>query len=219
MLPKALLAVLIVFLCVSATAFAAEETEEITLTTYYPAPYGEYENLQADKLAVGSTAVVSTVDGVINFATITPPTTGTKGDFAFDGSTLKYCDTTGSAYKSFGGAGSNIDFAPGTTGTVQTLSLAGLLWQTVVIDSSTSPATGAILNISYVNGDDSVVGFRTFTGKVDLGIACGQAVGSGANIEKMGDFVIVPLESGKLDIRKDDGDDCTLTIRTIALIR
>jgi len=37
----------------SAEEDTEEDTEEITLTTYYPAPYGEYENLQANKLSVG----------------------------------------------------------------------------------------------------------------------------------------------------------------------
>jgi len=37
--------------------------EEITLTTYYPAPYGAYEELQANKFAVGSTATIPTTDG------------------------------------------------------------------------------------------------------------------------------------------------------------
>jgi hypothetical protein len=31
----------------------AQDTEEITLTTYYPAPYGDYEELQTASLSVG----------------------------------------------------------------------------------------------------------------------------------------------------------------------
>ena len=37
--------------------------EEITLTTYYPAPYGNYEELQATKFAVGSSATMPSGDG------------------------------------------------------------------------------------------------------------------------------------------------------------
>lgn len=37
--------------------------EEITLTTYYPAPFGNYEELQATKLAVGSSTAMPTADG------------------------------------------------------------------------------------------------------------------------------------------------------------
>ncbi|PIP67913.1 MAG: hypothetical protein CO035_06995 [Candidatus Omnitrophica bacterium CG_4_9_14_0_2_um_filter_42_8] len=39
--------------------------EDITLTTYYPAPYGNYEELQASKLAVGSSVTMPTADGNI----------------------------------------------------------------------------------------------------------------------------------------------------------
>jgi len=45
--------------CISVSSIA----EEITLTTYYPAPYGNYEELQATSLAVGSTTTVPTTDG------------------------------------------------------------------------------------------------------------------------------------------------------------
>ncbi len=37
--------------------------EEITLTTYYPAPFGNYEELQAAKLAIGSSTTMPTTDG------------------------------------------------------------------------------------------------------------------------------------------------------------
>ena len=46
-------------LCIGLVGIA----EEITLTTYYPAPYGAYEELQANKFAVGSTATIPTTDG------------------------------------------------------------------------------------------------------------------------------------------------------------
>ncbi len=51
--------VLFGLLCAGVSGIA----EEITLTTYYPAPYGNYEELQATKLAVGSTATMPTTDG------------------------------------------------------------------------------------------------------------------------------------------------------------
>ena len=37
--------------------------EEITLTTYYPAPQGNYDELQATKLAVGSSTTMPATDG------------------------------------------------------------------------------------------------------------------------------------------------------------
>lgn len=45
--------------CVAVSGMA----EEITLTTYYPAPYGNYDELQATKLAVGSSTTMPTTDG------------------------------------------------------------------------------------------------------------------------------------------------------------
>ncbi len=45
--------------CVGVSVIA----EEITLTTYYPAPYGNYDELQATKFAVGSSATMPTTDG------------------------------------------------------------------------------------------------------------------------------------------------------------
>ncbi|NQT74960.1 MAG: hypothetical protein HQ566_00390 [Candidatus Omnitrophica bacterium] len=53
---------LLAILGVGATLMA----EEITLTTYYPAPYGNYEELQATKLAVGSATTMPTTDGDLN---------------------------------------------------------------------------------------------------------------------------------------------------------
>ena len=50
---------LFVVLCVGVYSMA----EDITLTTYYPAPYGNYEELQATKLAVGSATSVPAGDG------------------------------------------------------------------------------------------------------------------------------------------------------------
>ncbi len=51
--------VLFVVLCMGASSVA----EEITLTTYYPSPEGNYDELQAAKLAVGSSTTMPTTDG------------------------------------------------------------------------------------------------------------------------------------------------------------
>jgi len=57
--------ILAVFLILPEQVFP-EGTEEITLTTYYPAPYGEYYELQADVLAVGPNATVPADAGDVN---------------------------------------------------------------------------------------------------------------------------------------------------------
>jgi len=51
--------VLFAVLCVAVSSMA----EDITLTTYYPAPYGVYEELQATSMAVGSATSVPAGDG------------------------------------------------------------------------------------------------------------------------------------------------------------
>jgi len=43
----------------------AEDTEEITLTTYYPAPYGEYDGLAANSMAVGRTYAIPAADNLV----------------------------------------------------------------------------------------------------------------------------------------------------------
>ena len=50
---------LFVVLCMGVSSVA----EEITLTTYYPSPEGNYDELQAAKLAVGSSTTMPTTDG------------------------------------------------------------------------------------------------------------------------------------------------------------
>jgi hypothetical protein len=67
----------------------ASIAEEITLTTYYPAPYGNYEELQASKLAVGSGTTMPTTDGRVNIATTG---TGTGGILQVGGTTTADCE-------------------------------------------------------------------------------------------------------------------------------
>ncbi|MFH1645931.1 MAG: hypothetical protein ABIB11_05865, partial [Candidatus Omnitrophota bacterium] len=81
-----------IFLC-SYPSFA--ETEEITLSTYYPAPYGEYEDLTASSFAIGANPSVPTVSGVMNFEPLTVmPSSAMEGDLCYDDAAnrLKYHD-------------------------------------------------------------------------------------------------------------------------------
>ena len=55
---KLILVVLAVLLCAVTTAFALDE--KITLSTYYPAPYGEYDSLVANNLQVDGTIETNT---------------------------------------------------------------------------------------------------------------------------------------------------------------
>src|SRR4030042_4713953 len=59
------------FLCIALTlAFPALAQETITLTTYYPAPFGVYQELRSRRMAIGNTYVQQSV---YPWATVTPP--------------------------------------------------------------------------------------------------------------------------------------------------
>ena len=62
---KLLLAILV--LSVANICYAADETEEITLTTYYPAPYGDY-----DELIVSGNAYLALDSGNVGIGTMSP---------------------------------------------------------------------------------------------------------------------------------------------------
>jgi len=59
---KRILLVILV-LSVASICYAADGEEKITLTTYYPASYGEYDGLHANSMAVGSGYVIPATDG------------------------------------------------------------------------------------------------------------------------------------------------------------
>ena len=80
---KRILLVILV-LSVASICYAADETEEITLTTYYPAPYGTYEQLQSNMLAIGSGAAMPTDDGVISFEPRDEPTGVAEGGIYYN---------------------------------------------------------------------------------------------------------------------------------------
>jgi hypothetical protein len=96
---------------------ASADDEEITLTTYYPAPYGEYEELSTNKLAIGPGATMPENDGVISFSPLTSglggtaPTEGNLGDIYFDGTDkeFKYWkqEAASGSFKSLSGETSN----------------------------------------------------------------------------------------------------------------
>lgn len=79
----------IVFLFVMLYTGVSGIAEEITLTTYYPAPFGNYEELQASRFAVGSTTTMPAQDGdmaalrIAIGSGVTMPTT--DGDLAAGG--------------------------------------------------------------------------------------------------------------------------------------
>ncbi|NQV04612.1 MAG: hypothetical protein HQ532_03845 [Candidatus Omnitrophica bacterium] len=79
--------VLFMVFCMGASSIA----EEITLTTYYPSPEGNYNQLQADehratKLAVGSLTTMPTTDGDLEASgTVQADTVRANTVFNFNG--------------------------------------------------------------------------------------------------------------------------------------
>jgi len=71
----------------------ASIAEEITLTTYYPAPYGNYEELQATKLAVGSATTMPSTDGDLEASGTIQANTGFNFN-GTDGDTSTYTVVT-----------------------------------------------------------------------------------------------------------------------------
>lgn len=77
--------------------------ENITLTTYYPAPYGAYVELSANKLAVGENAAMPTDNGVIAFEGLASAPAGTEGSMYYDTASDEFKYYDGSSWQALGG--------------------------------------------------------------------------------------------------------------------
>jgi hypothetical protein len=62
----------------------SQNEEEIELILYYPAPYGTYDTMQADMLAIGRNVDMLNSNAVASFEKITEPATGADGDLYYD---------------------------------------------------------------------------------------------------------------------------------------
>ena len=64
---------------------AFSQTEEITITTYYPSPYGSYEELEADRFMIGA-GTLPADDGVVNFQMLgaDPGASGNEGSIYYN---------------------------------------------------------------------------------------------------------------------------------------
>jgi len=86
---KIVLIIITIILSFQFIAFAQDDT--IELTTYYPAPYGDYTTVKTNSLAVGSDASLPKDDGVIQLKSVdTSSLSGTYGPGA-----LAYDSTNG----------------------------------------------------------------------------------------------------------------------------
>jgi hypothetical protein len=110
---KCILIAIIAVVLLSTGAVLAEDTEEMTLTTYYPAPYGDYDEITTDTIAANRIAVgdvgMPINDGVINLQPINddPATGGSipagmKGSIYFSGKSNELKIHNGIAWQSLG---------------------------------------------------------------------------------------------------------------------
>lgn len=70
--------------------------EQLTISTYYPSPYGSYDELQAGHIKIGNNNTNTTVDGVVNFWPQAAPATANEGDLFYNSGThgFQYKDNT-----------------------------------------------------------------------------------------------------------------------------
>ena len=237
---KIVVMVLLAGVLFAGAVFAENETEEITLTTYYPAPYGEYENLYV----AGTVGIANTSPGTYGVSpdaasvVLDVGTASGTGYVAVDDIYIKNPKTGSANWLSSIAGGGAIDFTPalanatapaeadrGTKITVTTTGTWDSAYQTVVIKSDyvANPVRGAILSFTKGDIEDMVLGLRTPTTEIPLGrvFAQGYSSSGDARVYKTGDFVIVPLESGSIDLKKieKDGKNGDVAIRVIAWIK
>ena len=99
-----ILLICLVFIFFAVLTFAQES---ITITTYYPSPYGVYNEMRANKMVIGdpdSSSTPTPSDGAVTFNPLSAaPTTFSEGSLYYDDSAdnFKYYD--GSAWKEMGG--------------------------------------------------------------------------------------------------------------------
>lgn len=104
------LTVCVFSLCLVDSAFAAER--KVTLTTYYPAPYGEYKQVKTNNIVVGDTsATAAASDQTIKLEGIsTKPDNeaddpGVEGTLYYDGDNHKLLYSNGTEWVGAGGGG------------------------------------------------------------------------------------------------------------------
>lgn len=109
--------ILFLILCVIFLACFNAFAEDITITTYYPSPYGAYNELGSNKISIGKNSTTQNFDSPANNGSIrfnqvlssSPLPSGTAGELAYFGADgFKYHN--GSAWQSLGGGGSPGDW-------------------------------------------------------------------------------------------------------------
>ena len=102
--------VILIALCGNITYAQEQTAEELTLITYYPAPYGDYNGLSADKLAIGENVGQDQGTGVIRLSPQgAAPASAAEGDIYFDSlqeAPMFYTENQG--WQAFSGGGETL---------------------------------------------------------------------------------------------------------------
>ena len=91
----------LVFLCF------AQEDEKITVTTYYPSPYGVYDRMKTNEFVIGDINDAAPEEGVVRFKSLEEGGAGKKGDLYFDSDDNKFKYYDGKNWRFLGGSESN----------------------------------------------------------------------------------------------------------------
>ena len=101
-------------LCVNSSLFAQSSTEEsLTFTTYYPAPYGSYNELRLNKMVIGdlnSATTPAPSNGAITFHPTSVPTVFSRGTLYYDNSTDNFKYRNNSGWQTMGGGGASYTY-------------------------------------------------------------------------------------------------------------
>ncbi|MCK4809768.1 MAG: hypothetical protein KAS99_02380 [Candidatus Omnitrophica bacterium] len=115
---KKILKITPLFFVIAFFCFAGEG-EKITITTYYPSPYGVYNEMKTRKLIVGDIDEDSPERGVIRFESLAEPLTGEEGDLYHDSLERKFMYYAEGSWKPLGegeGEGSSCAWFRSATG-------------------------------------------------------------------------------------------------------
>lgn len=97
---KKLLAIFLLVCSILYLLSFAYAQESLTITTYYPSPYGSYQSLQTRRLTIGNDDE-STEDGVVNFQELGGnPSWNEEGALYYNGSAHEFRYYDGSVWKS-----------------------------------------------------------------------------------------------------------------------
>lgn len=84
----------------------SQTTEDITITTYYPSPFGVYNELETNRFMVGA-GVMPDDDGVVNFQQLAAAPAGaasnTEGALYYNTTSSEFRYHNGAGWQSFGG--------------------------------------------------------------------------------------------------------------------